>query len=287
MQRLKGQTSVHGNSFVQACLRHSLYALALACLLPVVASAYTIVMRGGRHIEAPANFVVTQTTLTYEAATGLNVTLPLAEIDIAATEQANNEAPGSLLRRATVHQPQATATQASNGPHATRTLTNRELEPLRRARIERERAEDERRKALGLPPVPKPEPRSNDEEAQALRDLARHYEAEQAQAENYRRERAADLRAEILALDDELNYLRAQPVISDYDYAPDSTLVVSEVGPFLSSRRVRFGRGPQFGGPFAFRPIAPRGRAFFNMPRTNGVLRQHTFGPRPVRMFAH
>src|SRR5947209_2866982 len=190
MQRLKERSSVNVNSLLRACLRRGLCALALACLLPVVVAAYTIVMRGGRHIEAPANFSVTQTTLTYEAAPGLNVTLPLAEIDIAATERANNEPQGSLLHRASLR-PVPPAAQQSTTTHTARTLTNRELEPLRRARLERERAAAERRKELGLPPVPKVEPRSADEEAQALREIARRYEAEQAQAENYWRERAA------------------------------------------------------------------------------------------------
>src|SRR5205085_8138078 len=127
MRKLTDRASVHfGSQRARAWALRGLSVLALACCLPVIASAYTIVMRGGRRIEAPDNFVVTQTTLTYETASGLNVTLPLAEIDIAATERANNEPPGSLLRRASARQRQATAMQASTTPHATRTLTNRE-----------------------------------------------------------------------------------------------------------------------------------------------------------------
>src|SRR5947209_20394323 len=85
MQRLKERSSVYVNSLLRACLRRGLCALALACLLPVVVAAYTIVMRGGRRIEPPDNFSVTQTTITYEAAPNRNVTLSLAESAIAAT----------------------------------------------------------------------------------------------------------------------------------------------------------------------------------------------------------
>src|ERR1700682_1542446 len=69
--------------------------LSFAC----AASAYTIVMRGGKRIEIPSKFLLTNTTLTYEAAPGIQITLQLAAIDIPATEKANNETAGALLRR--------------------------------------------------------------------------------------------------------------------------------------------------------------------------------------------
>ena len=73
-------------------------ALSLILMLCATASAYTVVMRGGRRIEIPAQFSVTKTTLTYEAAPGIQITLQMAAIDITATERANNETPGSLLK---------------------------------------------------------------------------------------------------------------------------------------------------------------------------------------------
>jgi hypothetical protein len=249
-------------------------ALALACLLPVAAAGYTIVMRGGRRIEAPANFVLTQTTLTYEAAPGLNVTLPLAEIDIAATERANNEPAGSLLRRA--QQPKRIAPQPAPAPHATRTLTNRELEPVRRARLESERAYDVRRKELGLPP-PVNEQRSAEAEARALREIARTHEAAQAQAESYWRARAASLREEMAALDGEIDYLRTELMTRGYDFVPGSAYVVTRVGPFVSAPLFGFGRGARFGGRFTFGG-ATRGRIFFNGQHTRGGFRRRFFG---------
>src|SRR6476619_549768 len=77
--------------------------IAVSCFLILLfvctASAYTIVMRGGKRVEIPAKFQVTATTLTYEAGPDIQITLQLAAIDIAATEKANNEPAGSLLRR--------------------------------------------------------------------------------------------------------------------------------------------------------------------------------------------
>ena len=64
------------------------------------ANAYTIVMQDGRRLEIPNNFTVTGSTLTYEAGSDIQVTIQLNTVDVAATERANNEAPGAFLRKA-------------------------------------------------------------------------------------------------------------------------------------------------------------------------------------------
>jgi len=287
MRTLTEWTDSKVNGLMRVWLRRGLCALALACLLPVAVSAYTIVLRGGRRIEAPDNFVVTQTTLTYEAASGLNVTLPLAEIDIAATERANNEPPGSLLRRASARQRQATAMQASTTPHATRTLTNRELEPLRRARLERERAADERRQELGLPPVPKVEQRSADEELQSLREIARRHEAEETQSENYWRARADPLRTEIAALDAEIDFLRVRLAESGNRFST-GFVVGTTINPFFASRPFpfaasqgslranTFGMRTQSGGRLTFGGGTTRGTVSLN--QQSGTFRRRIIG---------
>ncbi len=73
--------------------------LTVTLLFAVTVSGYTVVMRGGRRIEIPIKFIVTNSTLTYEVSPGIQVTLALAAIDVAATEKANSEQPGSLLAR--------------------------------------------------------------------------------------------------------------------------------------------------------------------------------------------
>lgn len=182
--------------------------LLLALLLPVAASAYTIVMRGGHRIEIPDKFAVTQTTLTYESAPGLNVTLQMASIDIAATERANGEPQGSLLKRISQQQ-ETVAAKAANAPRARKTLTNLDLEKSRRARIESEAAYERRRKELGLPSREETE-RRREEEAVRAREILNESEAIEAEAESYWRTRATALREEIYVLDAEMSYVRAR-----------------------------------------------------------------------------
>jgi hypothetical protein len=100
-----------------------------------IAGAYTIVFYGGNRIEIPDNFIVTSNAAIYEAAPGVNVSFRLKSIDVPATERANNDSAGNFLRRIGAHRiqspPSTTATQK-----ATRTITNRDLEPYERARAE-------------------------------------------------------------------------------------------------------------------------------------------------------
>jgi hypothetical protein len=212
-------------------------ALALAILLPVAAGAYTIVMRSGRRIEIPSNFIVTSKTLTYEAAPGINITLMMTGIDIAATERANNEPAGSLLRRAqtTAPAPQATTSSATNAqPQARRTLTNKDLEKSQRAREQSEAAYERRLKELGLPSLDEVR-RRNAVEAERAREQLQQSEREEAQAEGYWRARANALRAEIVALDAEINYLRGR-LAEEADYINVPFTSVTTVVPSFSSR---------------------------------------------------
>jgi hypothetical protein len=66
----------------------------------VSASAYTIVMRDGRRVSIPDEFTVTNSTVTYEVGSGIQISIQLASVNVAATERANGEASGSFLLRA-------------------------------------------------------------------------------------------------------------------------------------------------------------------------------------------
>ena len=116
----------------------------------VSASAYTVVMRDGRRVEIPNNFTLTESTLTYEVSSGLQVTMQLSTVDVAATERANGEATGSFLMKASAPKlaPEAAASQRQA---ARRSITNADLEQYRRARVEGEQAYERSRKELGLP----------------------------------------------------------------------------------------------------------------------------------------
>src|ERR1700730_9361063 len=78
---------------------HLLPAGVFILLLAGWASAYTVVLRGGKRIQIPAKFFVTRTVLSYEVSPGMNITLQLASIDIAETERVNNEPAGSFAQR--------------------------------------------------------------------------------------------------------------------------------------------------------------------------------------------
>lgn len=111
------------------------------------ASAFTIVMRNGRKVEIPNTFTLTKSTLTYETAPGIQVTIQLASIDISATERLNGQAAGSFLARPAERKAPAPAPMQTTRTTAARSVTNSDLEVYRRARLESER----QRQALGLP----------------------------------------------------------------------------------------------------------------------------------------
>lgn len=257
----------------------------ITLLFAVTASAYTIVLYGGRRIEIPSHFVVTAATLTYEAAPRIQITLAMSAIDVAATEKANNETPGSLFRRAPAGARELASRPAAS--LATRTITNRDLETSRRRRLESELAYETRRRQLGLPTL-----EESRRQAAAIPDLA-GTELEQKliaekQSEEYWRARASVLRTEMAALDAELSSIRVRldemppgswigaPIISR-PFAP--VISSGSVGgrhSFPGSARhrpVAFGTAhadPQLSGRVRLGDGAPRGQAFLNPGRGPG-----------------
>jgi hypothetical protein len=184
-------------------------AAMLALLLPVAVCAYTVVLRSGRRLEIPANFSVTKLTLTYETAPGINITLLMASVDIEATERANNEPAGGLLKRAEKPQQQATINAANaRARPSRRELTPGDIEAARLARAQSEQAYERRRAELNLPSLEEAR-RNMEEETKQLAETAGRIRLEEAQAESYWRARADQLRTELAALDAQINYVRA------------------------------------------------------------------------------
>jgi hypothetical protein len=216
-------------------------ALLLALILPASAWAYTVVLRGGRRVMIPQTFTATRATLTYEYAPGIYITLQVSTIDFAATDRANNEPTGSFLKR--LEQQAATALPQSDDtgssvkrPSASsstrRTVTDDDLEASRRARRQSEEAYERRRAELGLPSREE-SLRLREEEAQAAREQLRRSHEEEAQSEGYWRSRASELRAEIAALDGEINYLRARLSETPDSFSTGSYTVLTTVAPLL------------------------------------------------------
>lgn len=189
-------------------LTRFLFVTAILVVLANVAGAYTIVFRDGHRIEVPELFEVGNLTITYELAPGINRTLQLAMIDIAATERANLEAPGNFLKHSP---PPVIATPEPPIQRAVRTLTNLELEPIRQRRIESEQRYEKRRIELGLSTIEETRQQRAAEEEDTLA-LARQRATEDARNEAYWRERASTLRSEFTSVDAQIDYLRSHSV---------------------------------------------------------------------------
>src|ERR1043166_5332163 len=179
------------------------FILAIA----VTASAYTLVLRDGRRIDIPSEFILTRTTLTYEISPGFNQPLLLTLIDVATTERANGEQLGGFFK----HRPETDSTASNNQPvgPAVRTLTNLDLDGARQRRVESEQAYESRRKQLGLPTVEESR-RRQEAGAEEMRELARAKDAAKARDEAYWKGRARELRAEIAMVDSQISYLRGR-----------------------------------------------------------------------------
>jgi hypothetical protein len=227
-----------------------LSAGALLLLLVVAANAYTLVMRSGRRVEIPSRFVVTPTTLTYEVATGIQITLATAAINIPATEYANNETPGSFLKRIQTGTQETgetadledNAAAANLTGRAQLTITNRDLESSARRRRDSELAYEHRRKQLGLPSVEESRRRSAATSEVLQLDLERSRIAGR-ESENYWRTRASDLRTEIAVVDAEIQYVRGRldegPFQNSSGWSSGSVTTVTNTGPFGI-----YGQGP-------------------------------------------
>ena len=203
----------------------------LLLALSVVASAYTIVLRDGRRIEVTSDFTLTKLTLTYELAPGVSRTVQLILVDVDATERANNDAPGSFAKHA---EQKLTASSPSISPRSQRTLTNRDLESIQQRRIESERTYEKRRIELSLPSIEEWRRRQEREET-ATRAWLRERSRTQAREESYWRERASALRSEIVAVDAQINYLRAR--LTEFPQFPLATnSLITSVIPFGSLR---------------------------------------------------
>lgn len=266
-----------------AFTRQLVTTIAVALLLPAFASAYTVVMRDGRWVEIPNKFQVTQTALTYEAAPGLLVTLQMTSIDVAATDAANGSPHGSFLRRiGQAGEPQAGTSGNPSARRATRTLTNLDLEKMRRKRIESEEAYDIRRKELGFPSREEIDRRRQEEAANARAMIAQS-EIDRAESEVYWRNRATELRNEIFVLDSEINYARTRLGETNDSVSYNS---FTTFGSIVPSRYFRAGvSGPSAGNQVGIVGAGPRapGTVGVSTAQVNGAFhmnRASRFGSR-------
>ena len=204
----------------------------LACGM-VSADAYTLVMRDGRRVEIPDAFTVTNSTLTYEVSSGIQVTVQLSTINIAATERANGEAAGSFSSKlssktaAPAPDPATVSRPRQARPTANRSITNADLEDYRRMRVASERAYEKRRQQLGLPSR-----EASQREIAAVTDRTheqlRKQRDQQEDGEAYWRGRASALRTEIASNEAQIAVVRQRLEELPVSYS----LGVYDTGPF-------------------------------------------------------
>lgn len=189
-------------------LRRVFFAVVFLALTVSAVNAYTVVMRDGRRVEIPNEFTVTNSTLTYAVSNGFQVTIQLNTVDIAATERANNQPKGSFLQKAGV----PAVVPNTQQTRARRSITNQDLEVYRKARVENERAYEEKRIELGLPSAEDRRREVAEIEDRTLEQVR----SMRAQEEAYWRSRAEALRAEAAANEAKFGSSRAQDIPWSY-----------------------------------------------------------------------
>ena len=254
--------------------RRLLVSSFLLIFTTTAASAYTIVMRNGRRVEIPNTFTLTNSTLTYETAPGIQVTIQLTGIDIATTERVNGQAAGSFMVSGSKLETAAPVVQTRRQT-ATRSITNKDLEVYRRARLQSEREREE----LGLPSVEdrrREVAEIDDRTQEQIRDMRSREELD------FWRNRAMTLETQMAATQ---NQMRVNQV-GDYPWAyPYGVGIVTSGFPFgfdgsrgLNSQFDKFGLHKfgfsRFGfNNFGFKGHFPgnfRGRLLFSFPKSGG-----------------
>ncbi|HKU76305.1 MAG TPA: hypothetical protein VJR02_20510 [Pyrinomonadaceae bacterium] len=248
-------------------VRRILFAALFLSLTVTVVNAYTVVMRDGRRVEIPNEFTVTNSTLTYDVGNGMQITIQLNTVDIAATERANGASHGSLLRKgAAANVPVESAPQT----RVTNTITNADLEKFRQARVDNEN----RRRELGLPSL-----EERQQEVAAIEDrTVEQVRSMRAQEEAYWRSRAEALRAQAAANEAQFGSMRRSANDVQFVDSFGSFFPFDGIGFGVTGGRFnRFGRfqSSPFDG-FLATPITP-------FPRFQSNPRPLVFQPRGVR----
>lgn len=221
-------------------LRKGFFVVVFLALTVSAVNAYTVIMRDGRRVEIPNEFTVTNSTLTYEVGNGIQITIQLNTVDIAATERGNSEAQRSFLKKANAPKaPVQRATQTSRAT-AERSITNADLEKYRRARVESEKEYENRRMELGLPSM-----EERRREVAAIDDrTVEQVRSMRAQEEAYWRSRADALRAEMAANGAQFELRQRREEIPSYSFGSfpaflpfDTVGFGITAGPFNGFRR--------------------------------------------------
>jgi hypothetical protein len=278
-------------------VRRLLVSSVMVVLTATAASAYTLVLRDGRRIDIPNQFMVSSSTLTYEVSQGIQVTLQLATIDVVATERLNGEQSGALLLRGTTLATPDTSSEsiARSGPVAQRSITNRDLESYKQARIEADSAYDQRRKEQGLPSLQETRRELTEMGDRALEQLIKN--RQQQEVEDLRNQ-VSSMRSELMRMDSlldtqrglqtDLNY--SSPYLYPYAYSIGGFGTGFPFG-VVDSGFGNFGRFGKFGFPghgfhrrvFTTPVTGPLARPQMGFTNRGGMRGGQMMGPRGGR----
>jgi len=109
-------------------MRRIIFSLVAILLLPGLLAAYTIVLKNGQRIEAQGRYVIEGNVAKFTDAGGRQRQVPLAEVDVAATERANSSAPAAPA--AAPARTSAAAPPAGDTRRKTKVWSNDEIELL-------------------------------------------------------------------------------------------------------------------------------------------------------------
>jgi hypothetical protein len=200
------------NGFKRECVRLML-AFMVTISLAASTLAYTLILRTGQRLDISNKFTVTEDYLTYEAGKDIRVSIPTISINIAATEEANGEPSGSFLSR--LDNLDKSSQSNSQIPYkANRTITDQDIEPIKRQRELQEKEMEKRLKALNIP-----QSTFGEVERKRLQETQKQREAEELKMENYWRSRAQALRTEIKVLNAKISNLREKIARTSETYA--------------------------------------------------------------------
>ncbi len=226
-------------------MRRFIVAFSFVVLLPLIAQAYTLVLKDGRRVEVRENYRIVSDIGVFTLAEGNRFSVSLDKINISATELANGENEGTFIKNAAeplkitdkpVNNDKPIIDQdpiASSRPIG-RKITNSDFDRYRVRREEMLKDSTNRANAKAATQANTPAPVPNDNtERDTASFLAEHREKEKNR-EEYWRGRSRALLTELRVQEEQINSLQGQIEDSRRFQPPASTVsVYSAPAPYV------------------------------------------------------
>lgn len=198
-------------------MRRLLLSFAVLLTLPVIVTAYTLVLKDGKRIEVKPQYRIVGELVVFSNPDGHRFSVPLANVSIEETELANGLMPGSFVKNVTEppkigEKPSTDQTQNDSpfvGRVTKKKLTNADFEAYKARRLETERELQRRELArMAADPTYVPSSAVRTDEAERLASAMRR-EREKAK-EEYWRSRSRELLTQFQVVEDQIAIVTAQ-----------------------------------------------------------------------------